>query len=209
MGSSSRQRGAGGELAIFAVDPNANGIATTRHEAAGGVPLFHLRFDHVAVPGERVLARGDDARDALHAGLDVASLLATAEAVGQCEGVIKMTAEYVSTRKAFGQPIGAFQAVGHPVADLRIDTDALRLLVQEAAWLLDQGLSASVEIATTKAYANEAIERIVNDALRVHGAIGYSNEYPLQLFNRRLRAFCTSLGETNELWERAAREAGL
>ena len=85
----------------------------------------------------------------------------------------------------------------------------MRLLVQEAAWLLDEGLPAAVEVATTKAYANEAIERIVNDSLRVHGAIGYSNEYHLQLFNRRLRAFCQSLGETGELLERAAALAGM
>ena len=94
-------------------------------------------------------------------------------------------------------------------ADLRIDTDAIRLLVQEAAWLRDEGRPVSVEIATTKAYANEVIERIVNDSLRVHGAIGYSNEYNLQLFNRRLRAFCQSLGETGELLERAAVASGM
>ena len=201
--------GPGDEFTIIALDARTDGIKMTRHHAAGGVPLFHMQFDNVAVTDEQILVRGEQGLAALGAGLEVGALLATAEAVGLCEGVIKLTAEYVTIREAFGQPIGAFQAVAHPVADLRIDTDAIRLLVREAAWLLDQGRSATIEVATTKAYANEAIERMVNDALRVHGAIGFSNEYYLQLFNRRLRAFCQAFGETSEVLERAAVASGI
>ena len=196
-----------GDTTIVVVDPNAEGVSITRHHAKVGVPLFAVEFNDVGVAAE--VHRGEGARSALDAGLQTGSLLSTAEAVGTSEALIKMSAEYVTVRKAFGQPIGAFQAVAHPCADMRINTDTVRLLVYEAAWLMGTGRDASEEVASTKALANEFFERLANDAFRVHGAIGYSNEYDLQLYTRRLQGFCRTLGETQESLERAAVALGL
>ncbi len=195
-----------GDTAIVAVDPNSEGVSIRSHHAKVGVPLFAVDFSDV-VAAE--IHRGEGARAALDAGLQTGSLLATAEAVGLSEALIKMSAEYVTVREAFGRPIGAFQAVAHPCADMRINTDTVRLLVHEAAWLIDTGQDASEEVASTKALANEFFERLANDAFRVHGAIGYSNEYDLQLFTRRLQWFCQTLGETQQSLERAAVAVGM
>ena len=196
-----------GDTTIVVVDPNTEGVSITRHHARVGVPLFAVEFNEVLVAAE--IHRGEGARSALDAGLQSGSLLATAEAVGLSEALIKMSAEYVTVREAFGQPIGAFQAVAHPCADMRINTDTVRLLVYEAAWLMDTGQDAWEEVASTKALANEFFERLANDAFRVHGAIGYSNEYDLQLYTRRLQGFCRTLGETQESLERAAVALGI
>lgn len=195
-----------GDTAIVAVDPHSEGVSITRHRAKVGTPLFAVDFSDTPAAA---IHRGEGARAALHAGLQTGSLLATAEAVGLSEALIKMSAEYVSVREAFGRPIGAFQAVAHPCADMRINTDTVRLLVHEAAWLIDTGQDASEEVASTKALANEFFERLANDAFRVHGAIGYSNEYDLQLFTRRLQWFCQTLGETQQSLERAAVAVGM
>ena len=195
-----------GDTTIVAVDPNSEGVSITRHHAKVGVPLFAVEFNDA--PSAEI-HRGEGARAALDAGLQTGSLLATAEAVGLSEALIKMSAEYVSVREAFGRPIGAFQAVAHPCADMRINTNTVRLLVHEAAWLISTGQDASEEVASTKALANEFFERLANDAFRVHGAIGYSNEYDLQLFTRRLQWFCRTLGETQQSLERAAVAAGM
>ena len=196
-----------GDTAIVVVDPNTEGVSITRHHTKVGVPLFAVEFSDVLVAAE--IHRGEGARAALDAGLQTGSLLATAEAVGLSEALIKMSAEYVTVRKAFGRPIGAFQAVAHPCADMRINTNTVRILVHEAAWLIDAGRDASEEAASTKALANEFFERLANDAFRVHGAIGYSNEYDLQLFTRRLQWFCRTLGETQQSLERAAVAVGI
>ena len=196
-----------GDTTIVAVDPAAEGVSITRHHTKVGVPLFAVEFNDVPVAAE--IHRGEGARTALDAGLQTGSLLATAEAVGLSEALIKMSAEYVTVRKAFGRPIGAFQAVAHPCADMRINTNTVRILVHEAAWLIDSGQDASEEVASTKALANEFFERLANDAFRVHGAIGYSNEYDLQLFTRRLQWFCRTLGETQQSLERAAVAVGM
>ena len=195
-----------GDTAIVAVDPAAEGVSITRHHTKVGVPLFAVDFSDTPAAA---IHRGEGARAALDAGLQTGSLLATAEAVGLSEALIKMSAEYVTVREAFGRPIGAFQAVAHPCADMRINTNTVRILVHEAAWLIDAGQDASEEVASTKALANEFFERLANDAFRVHGAIGYSNEYDLQLFTRRLQWFCRTLGETQQSLERAAVAVGM
>ena len=198
-----------GQEALVAVNAESTGVSLTRHHTAIGVPLFAVEFGDVRVADEDVVHRGQGARDALLTGLQTGSLLATAEAVGLCEALIKMATEYVTVREAFGQPIGAFQAVAHPCANMRINTDIVRLLVHEAAWLLDNGKDATEEIASTKAVANEEFAGLGNDAFRVHGAIGYSKEYDLQLYIRRLQGFCQTLGETQDSLDRAAVAAGI
>jgi len=200
---------AGGDMAIVAVDAAAEGVTITPHRSKVGVPLASVEFTDVGVPPERVIHRGDGADAALRAGLLTGSLLATAEAVGMCEALITITADYVSRREAFGRPIGTFQAVAHPCADMRISTDSVRILVQQAAWLLDSGRSAEEEVPATKALANELFERVANDAFRLHGALGFSNECDVQLFMRRLQGFFGSFGETQESFERAAAALGM
>ncbi len=195
---------ADGAMALVAVSTAGEGVVMSRHKSVGGEPLYEVRFDSVKIPVERVIAQGVAAETALDAGLNFATTLKIAEAVGLCEGVVRLTAEYAKIRKQFGTAIGAYQAVAHPCADMRIQADACRLLNFESAWLLDQSRSDGYTVASTKAYVNEVAAKIGNDGLRLHGAIGYSNEYDLQLYMRRIRSACASYGDSGEELERAA-----
>ena len=198
-----------GETAIVAVDRESSGLSMRRNQTLGADPLFEVRFEDVLVSDDHILSRGDDATRALDASLEVATVMAMAEAVGYCEGIIRLAVEHATVREQFGQPIGAFQAVSHPLADMRVQTDACRLLTMEAAWLLDQGRSAALEIASGKVLMNEALEKITVDGHRLHGAIGYSMEHDVQLYTRRARAFCVAWGDTERQIERAAVALGL
>jgi len=198
-----------GETVLAAVKRDTAGVAFTRHKTLGGNPIFQVTFDGVDIAAENILARGTEAEKAISAGLDSATMLAVAEAVGTLEGMINICADYTATREQFGKKIGSYQAVSHPIANMRIDTDACRLLIAEAAWMIDQGQDATLEIAETKVFANEAIVSMVHAAHAVHGAIGYTMEYDLQLFTRRARAFCLSYGDTDSQTERAATELGI
>ncbi|MDE0944057.1 MAG: acyl-CoA/acyl-ACP dehydrogenase, partial [Alphaproteobacteria bacterium] len=85
-----------GEVALIVVNVAADGLTITRHKTIGGEPLFHVLFQDVAIAEDRILAKGDSAIAALNAGLEVAEILAVAEAVGLCEGIIKLTTEHVT-----------------------------------------------------------------------------------------------------------------
>lgn len=198
-----------GNTAIIVVDPAAPDVTITAHHTDTGVPVCSIAFDDVRVSNDRVMASGPEALEALREGLHVGALLATAEAIGLSETVKKLATEYVAEREAFGKPIGAFQAVAHPCADMHISNETIRLLVHQAAWMVDNGKDAVEEMASTKALANELFERVANDAFCFHGAAGFAEEVDLQLFMRRIRHFCQTTGETHESLERAAQAIGM
>lgn len=198
-----------GEPLIVGVQGDADGVSISRHKVLGGDPLFRVDFADVAVTTDYVFARGDDAQRVIDAGLDAATLIATAEAVGICEKMVLLGADYAANREQFDQKIGSFQAVAHPLANMRINTDACRLLVAENAWMFDAGKEVSLDIAASKVFANEVILEMVHAAHAVHGAIGYTMEYDLQLFSRRARSFCLAYGDTHTQTDRAATALGL
>jgi alkylation response protein AidB-like acyl-CoA dehydrogenase len=88
----------------------------------------------------------------------------------------------------FGRPIGSFQVIKHKLANMVIDVDGSRYVTYRAAWLLSEGLPAAQEVAVAKAWTNEACRRVVREAQQVHGGIGYTKEYDLQLYTRRAKA---------------------
>jgi 3-oxocholest-4-en-26-oyl-CoA dehydrogenase beta subunit len=100
-------------------------------------------------------------------------------AAGACARALELTAEYIKTRKQFGQPIGGFQAVGQRAADAFIDTEAVRLTALQAAWRVDAGLPAEAAVATAKIWAAQAGSRVTRAAQHLHGGVGVDREYPL------------------------------
>jgi alkylation response protein AidB-like acyl-CoA dehydrogenase len=196
-------------LSLVALERSAPGIKCERHRAIGGEPLYSISFEKVTFTPVSVLETHGNARAVLDRALDHAAVLQAAYAVGLCERALSLAVAHVSTREQFGRPIGSFQAVAHRCADMRIDIDACRYLGLQAAWRLDQGGSADLDVAAAKAYINDAVRRVFTNAHQVHGAIGYSSEYDLQLFTRRAKAFELSLGSTAMHHERVAKGIGL
>jgi alkylation response protein AidB-like acyl-CoA dehydrogenase len=196
-------------LSLIVMERTTPGIRCERHRAIGGDPLYNVSFEKVTFTPAAVLNPDVNARAVLDRALDHAAVLQAAYAVGLCERALSLAVSHVSTREQFGRPIGAFQAVAHRCADMRIDIDACRYLALQAAWRLDQGGPADLDVAAAKAYINDAVRRVFINAHQVHGAIGYSTEYDLQLFTRRAKAFELSLGSTALHHERVARGIGL
>jgi alkylation response protein AidB-like acyl-CoA dehydrogenase len=108
--------------------------------------------------------------------------------VGIAHQAFEISLNYVKTRVQFGRPVGSFQAIKHKLANMVIDVDGSRYITYHAAGLLSEGLPAAREIAATKAWTNEACRRVVRDAQQVHGGIGYTKDYDLQLYTRRAKA---------------------
>ncbi len=196
-------------LSLIALERTAPGIKFERHRAIGGDPLYSVTFDKVTFTPASVLDTDGNAKAVLNRALDHAAVLQAAYAVGLSERALALAVSHASTREQFGRPIGAFQAVAHRCSDMRIDIDACRFLALQAAWRLDQGGPADLDVAAAKAYINDAVRRVFTNAHQVHGAIGYSSEYDLQLFTRRAKAFELSLGTTPMHHERVAKGIGL
>jgi alkylation response protein AidB-like acyl-CoA dehydrogenase len=129
-------------------------------------------------------------RDAAGAAFDRAVVGTAAQQCGLAQRMLDMTAEYAGERRQFGVPIGSFQAVKHHLANARIALEFARPLVYRAAATLD-----SVHASMAKCKADEAALVTARVALQCHGAIGYTTEYDLHLYMKRVWALARSMGD--------------
>ena len=143
-----------------------------------------VHFDDVRVPGrQRLGAEGEGFKIAM-ATLDRTRPLIGALATGIARRALEESLAYSAERKAFGQPIGEFQAIQFMLADMAKDIEASRLLTHQCAWLLDQGRSASKQSSMAKCFATDAAMKATTDAVQIFGGNGYTREYPVEKLMR-------------------------
>jgi 3-oxochol-4-en-24-oyl-CoA dehydrogenase len=131
------------------------------------------------------------AEECLRLAIDAALVGTSAELVGIMDRVLELTLDYLRTRKQFGRAIGSFQALQHRAVDVWIQKELSRAAVASAVRALDDPAAAaraqSAAASGAKARAAGAALALCKEALQMHGAIGYTDEYDLGLyFNRAL-----------------------
>jgi alkylation response protein AidB-like acyl-CoA dehydrogenase len=108
------------------------------------------------------------------------------EAVGIAQRALDLAVEHAKTREQFGKPIGAYQAVAHPLADTYMETELARSLAYWAAWCVaEDDEQAPVAAAAAKAYASEAAVAACERSIQIHGGIGFTWEHPLHRYYKR------------------------
>jgi alkylation response protein AidB-like acyl-CoA dehydrogenase len=108
--------------------------------------------------------------------------------IGVMNRSFEMMLDYVQKRETRGQKLAEFQIVQSYIADSYADIQTSRLLTLHAAWKMDQGLDARKEISLIKFYGANALHRVIDRAIQVHGALGFSKDTPLEAFYREARA---------------------
>jgi alkylation response protein AidB-like acyl-CoA dehydrogenase len=170
--------------------------------------LGRLRLDGVHVAADAVLARSDAA--SMTRVLDAGATAVAVEAAGAADTALRLTADYARQRVQFGRPIGQFQGVKHPLAEMYVDVESWRSLACYAAWCLDEGHpDTSLAASRAKAYASEAFPRLGIDAVQLHGGIGYTWEYDAHLFLKRAKWVRPVFGDADWHEERIVRLGGL
>jgi hypothetical protein len=136
------------------------------------------------------------------------TLGAAAELLGLAAAMLDRTVAYAKVRTQFGQPIGAFQAVKHHLADALLALELARPIVLRAAWSMRAASDqARTHVSIAKAFASDAGLASARAALQVHGAIGYSFEYDLHLWMKRAWALAAAWGDAAHHREQVARAA--
>ena len=105
-------------------------------------------------------------------------------ATGIARRALEESVRYAGERKAFGAPIGSFQAVQFLLADMAKDVEAARLLTLQSAWMVDSGRRASKYSSIAKCFATDIAMRVTTDAVQVFGGNGYTREYPVEKLMR-------------------------
>lgn len=192
----------GGTPVLVAVPSCAAGVARKDKLLADGSFWSDIAFD-VALPADAVRAQGEPAIEALAASVSLANLALAGVLHGLHSQILAMTLDYLGTRVQFERPIGSFQALQHRAADLYTHAQITRFLLGEAADVLRERVpdrTLEVYASRAKARAADAALRIAKDGIQMHGAIGFSDEYDLGLYVKRILVLSAWLGDAN--WHR-------
>ena len=176
-------------LSLFLVDLDPahvqiTPIAKTARNAVGSCEVF---YDDLPVEGWRLVGEEGQGFRHLLAGLNPERILIAAEAIGTGLAALRRAVAYAGEREVFGRPIGANQALSHPLADAHARLGAAWLVVQQAAWRYDHGLPCGEEANTAKYLAAEAGFDACDRAVQVHGGLGFAEEYHVGRYWREAR----------------------
>jgi alkylation response protein AidB-like acyl-CoA dehydrogenase len=175
--------------------------ARTAVENLGALPLADVEVGASATE----LAAGRPALDAHEAAVDDWLALSAAALVGIGARALEIAVEYVKERKAWGVPIGSFQAISHRLADSAAAVDGARLLAYEAAWAATEQPERARELAAMAfAFAYESARDATYRSLHFHGGYGFMMEYDVQLYYRRARAWANVYAEPAAAYRRVA-----
>lgn len=200
-----------GRTGIFMVDPRASGVNCEAVDVTSHEPHHRVTLTDVLVPADDVLGAVGDGDELAawieqraRAGLAAMQLGIAAEATAR-------TAAYTAERQQFGRAIGSFQAVSVRAADAFIDTDALRSVLWQAVWRLEEGVDAEKETLAAKWWACDAGHRVVHSAQHLHGGMGADIEYPIHRYFLWAKQIEQTLGgaplQLRKLGARIAQEA--
>jgi alkylation response protein AidB-like acyl-CoA dehydrogenase len=164
-----------------------------------GVDTGEVVFDEVRVPESNLIGdREGRGLQQILSGLALGRINVAARGVGVARAAMDASIGYAQVRKTFGQPIGSHQAIQIKLADMATKVEAARLLTQKAADAYDSGERCDLEAGMAKLFATEAAMENSNEALRIHGAYGYSPENVVERYYRDAPLLVVGEG-TNEL----------
>jgi glutaryl-CoA dehydrogenase (non-decarboxylating) len=147
-----------------------------------------LFFDHVKVPKENLLGEEGDGFKIAMSALDNGRFTVAAGACGLIMACLEASVKYCHERKTFGKEIGRHQLVQQMIAKMEAGLQISRLLVYRAGELKNQGKRNTRETSLAKWQACDFANKAADDAVQIHGAYGYSNEYPVERYLRNSKA---------------------
>ncbi len=185
-------------LSLFIVDTKAEGIEMREIPTRGieGMTQWHLFFDDVEVPAENVVGEPDHGATALFNSLNTERILAAAVAVGTADYLIGRAVEYAKERRVFDdRPIGSYQAISHPLAELKARTEAARLMTYQAAQAFDRDedlTDVGAKANMAKFLAAEVGIDAADQAIETFGGYGFSEEYGIIYYWENMRLLRTA-----------------
>ncbi|MEU1304451.1 MULTISPECIES: acyl-CoA dehydrogenase family protein [Streptomyces] len=190
-------------LALFAVAGDADGLTRTALTTLD-LTRRQAAVSFATTPAQ-LLASGTEAVGAVERAALVASVLLAVESVGGAQRMLDVTVAHVSTRKQFGQPVGAFQAVKHRCANLLIAVETARSAAYHGVWALQDGTD-DPQLATglAKAAASESYQAVSAGAIQLHGGLGFTWEGSPHLYFKRASTNGLTLGTATQHLDRVA-----
>lgn len=178
-------------ISCFIVERTMPGFSSKATKGKLGIRAGNtgeLFFDDVRIPKENLLGKEGDGFKIAMAALDNGRFTVAAGACGQIMACLEASIDYCHERKTFGKEIGKHQLVKQMIANMEAGLQMSRLLVWKAGELKNNGKRNTRETSLAKWQACDFANKAADDAVQIHGAYGYSNEYPVERYLRNSKA---------------------
>lgn len=183
-------------ITLFLVEKGTPGFGPGSKEhlmGVRGMATGEVVFDNCWVPKECLLGGEGEGFKRAMMSLDTGRIGIGCQALGLAQASMEEAVRYAKQRTAFGGPIANLQAIQFKLADMSAGVEAARLRLRHAAWLKDQGRPIIREAAEAKLLASELAVRATAEALQIHGAYGYSTDFPIERLYREAKVY--------QIWE--------
>ena len=178
-------------ISCFLVDLDAPGVEVARgydHMGMRGYYNDILNFDDVRIPGWQLVGEEGQGFELVNGWLGPGRLTVAATCQARAERAYEVALDHAANRRQFGQPIGKFQGIGFPLADMAIDIRLGDLLLMNTAWKVDRNVpSAASDCAMAKVWCSEMLGRVADQAIQTCGGMGLMTELPLERIYRDAR----------------------
>jgi len=177
-------------ISAFVITRDMPGVSTATIHGKLGVRAGNtgsIAMSDVRVPAENMIGAENEGFKIAMFAIDQGRFTVGAGATGLVRACLDASVKYANERLAFTQPIAQFQLVKEMIANMAAGYEASRLLGLRAAWLKNQGMRNTRETSLFKWFACDASERAAADAVQIHGAYGYCDEYPVERFYRNCK----------------------
>ena len=199
------------DLALGVVEGGAPGVSARSFPTLDQTRrLGNLELREARIADDAVLGAPGEAWPAIERLLDRGAIAVAAEMLGAAQAALDLTVQYAMDRVQFGSPIGRYQGVKHPLAEMHVQLESARSLLYYAAWALDASPADVPRAASrAKAHMTEVFNRIGTDAIQLHGTLAYTDEYPAHLYYKRSKFARPLFGDADHHYDRLLRHRGL
>jgi acyl-CoA dehydrogenase len=176
------QGGGHGGISFLVLEREMPGYETRKLEKMGwhASDTGEISFTDVEVPAENLLGPENEGFKLIMANFAWERLLMSIGAVGAMQRLIEVTVAYALERKAFGRPIGNFQAIRHKVAEMATQAEAAKALTYNALRLFHEGHDCIRDVTMAKLLTQRAVLELADECLQIHGGYGYMKEYGIE-----------------------------
>ncbi|MFD2044393.1 acyl-CoA dehydrogenase [Ornithinibacillus salinisoli] len=174
-------------ISAFIIDKDTPGLAIGKKEKKMGLhgsSTVQLSFDQCKVPKEQLLGNEGEGFKIAMANLNVGRIGIAAQSLGIAEAALDAAAAYAKERQQFGKPIAHNQGISFKLADMATEVEAAKLLVYQAASLVQNNIPCGKEASMAKMYASKTAMKTAIEAVQIFGGYGYTEDYPVERFFR-------------------------
>jgi pimeloyl-CoA dehydrogenase small subunit len=198
-------------IGVFLVPRDAKGVAVKGYPTQDGMHAADITFTGVEVGADAVIGNPENGLPLIEQVVDDARIAMCAEAVGAMEESLKITVEYLKTRKQFGVPIGSFQTLQHRAADMFVNLEQARSMAMLATMAsdFDDANERATAVAAAKVQVGKSLKFVGQQSIQLHGGIGMTMEASIGHYFKRLSIIENTYGDTDYHLGRVADSSGL